>query len=193
MANFVATQFPNYHFVLESTGEQRMDFLNRLASLYNDMKSKGYPVLGATIVGEDETAHIELETKNGDTLTGLIDKGAIDSSRAKDVFGRILQTVREINQKEGKNLLERPLRRQRGPVLFHQPGPQHRSLQDTDRAQDQSGIRRRTQDPERRRRREETPVNQSHTYRFCLSRDVDRGTPQPETRTSSRVHEFTSS
>lgn len=105
MANFVATQFPNYHFVLESTGEQRMDFLNRLASLYNDMKSKGYPVLGATIVGEDETAHIELETKNGDTLTGLIDKGAIDSSRAKDVFGRILQTVREINQKEGKNTI----------------------------------------------------------------------------------------
>jgi len=60
-------------------------------------------VLGATIVGSDDTAKIELEAKSGDSLSNLIKSGTI--AQAKSVFERILQKVREMNQKEGKNTI----------------------------------------------------------------------------------------
>lgn len=94
-------QYPNSKYVVSLTGTERTNYLTKVKDLYNNLKSKGYPMPSATIEGTNDSTYVKCESKSGDFISKLFKEGKLSQEKARKLSPRVMEIVDEIKSKEG--------------------------------------------------------------------------------------------
>ena len=95
-------RYPNDVYMVDLVGEKRSEYMRSLSGLYNDLKGKGYPVPGASVVDEgSDVSYVLFEGVSGESLDELVSGGSVDKSVATGVYKRVMEKLSELKLKEG--------------------------------------------------------------------------------------------